>query len=152
MTGGDRFTRRLLYAALLIALPLMACSRPGTSEAVPSASGRYALSSYNGAAIPADIGVLPPNGSNSGGCRLVVSGGSLLLDVAASHFEYAYDVRNQCDGSLLSQPSSQGTVAQQGSALTFAVARVDGLIEFSGWVESGVVTLHPGGTDVLVFR
>lgn len=129
-----------------------ACSNAPSTEVVPSASGQYVLSSYNGSAIPADIGALPPHAGDPGGCRIVVTAGSLSLDVEAARFSYAYEVHNGCTGDVLSRPSVAGALEQNGTALTFRVSRVDGVIEFPGTVQQGVITLRPGGTDVLVFR
>lgn len=138
---------------LWMTLVAAGCERGSATAPVPFASGRYALVSYNGATVPADIGPLPSRDGGPTGCRVVVTAGSLTLDIPAGRFSAGYQVNNSCTDASLGSNSSEGLVTQRGRELLFRVPRVAGdTVMFTGSWAPGAVTIGQGTTEVLVYK
>lgn len=110
------------------------------------------MSAYNGAALPASLGPLPPKGDTPQGCDVVVAAGTLTVDAAGGRFAYGYDVRDACTQNRLSHLGASGLFAQRGRDLTFRVIRMIDTVAFTGTFAAGVVTVHSGADEDLQFK
>ncbi len=139
--------RHLPVAGLLL---LCACAGSPTGGNAPLRSGVYPLRAYNGDALPADQGPMPPKGNNTGACALLVSSGSLRLTLEQHTFSYQYQYQNGCTLELMSEITLSGAVDQSGGGLVFRVTRVDGEVRFTGSVEAQAIVVR-NGDEVLEF-
>ena len=131
---------------------LAGCAQARITEPYPIADGQYALTSYNRAALPASLGALPPKGDTPVGCNVVVAEGALTLSAANGRFSVADVTRDACTQDQLGRVSLVGLFAQRGRDLTFRVPRTIDTSSFNGTFVAGVVTIYPGGSDVLKFK
>jgi hypothetical protein len=114
------------------ALVCAGCTTQST-EPEDTVSGEFPLITYDGTALPADLGPLGPKGESSpSGCHASVVAGKLQLDSSSGKFSYDYEIRNSCDKSLLSLPMTAGDFVQEGTRLHFTIQGADTTIAFSG--------------------
>lgn len=130
---------------------LASCSSSGTTAPEPLVTATLALESYNGARLPFSMGPVPPKGSGSSGCSMVITQGALDINTVQRSFSYYYEVYNDCTQSLLSKPGLFGTYVQEGRNITYTVTRTDGIVtHYDGTVTNTSVTFRTDD-EVLVF-
>jgi len=150
-------TRDPVMGFVLATVALAACfgSRMTSSDGIsPVAlrSGVYPLRAYHAKSVPAEIGTLGPKSwpgdtiprNSDFGCRVLVTGGALALDVEAMRYSYWYESRNACNQRVLSKPTLDGTFEQHGNDLVFHIHLVDGDRTFGGSVGPSSITVDIG--------
>ncbi len=142
---------RLKIACIALVAAPCACATSQVTAPAPLRSGVYPLHAYNGKPLPVDIGILGPKGvpgdtipRDPGGCHVLVTAGSLTLDVQVMRYSFGYETRNACNQALLSQTGADGAFEQRGDDLVFHMERVDGDRTFGGSVSPSSVTLDIG--------
>jgi hypothetical protein len=114
----------------------------------------FQLATYDGHAIPADIGELPPFGGSTTGCRMLVTEGSLDLNATTGSFLVQMITRNSCTGAILSDSRGSGVYEQDGLLLRFLYDG-DGTLIDEGFIQmapSGPIITIVLGEPVLTFQ
>jgi len=89
------------------------------------AGGTYELLRYNGNSLPYYVGPMPPTGSGSNNCIVVIVSGQLVL-TAQGTFWYGLEIHDGCSPRPIYRPGLQGAFEQRGDEVTFFVAQADG--------------------------
>lgn len=139
-------------AGLLVALFLWSCKSSGTTAPIALSSATLALHRYNGQRLPFNTGPMPPKGQNPGGCPVLITEGSIVIDASLKRFSFWYQIRNGCTQEAMSQPSVYGSYLQAGSDITYTVTGADGLTwHYHGSVSNTSVTFE-SPNEALEFR
>ena len=74
----------------------------------------------NGSVLPLSLGRVPGR-LESDPCSVLLSEGSLELDVSANRFQLVYVLRDSCSNSILSIDVTRGTYIREGGTLQFTL-------------------------------
>lgn len=103
--------------------------------------GQFSLVSYNGKPVPANLEELPDRSGNRSGCWIVVTNGQLTIDTAATGFEYSFETRDSCGGSVLSERVVNGSIAQSDGKIVFVAP---GDLRFEVELGAKTIMVHHG--------
>jgi hypothetical protein len=123
-----------------IALLGCACAVPDVPNA--TLDGSYALTAFNGHALPDSLFPLPDHNAQPTSCWYVLSEGTLDLAAADSSFSYNTVYRNSCDQFILSNVAVAGHFVQVGEILTFRTPGQSGDQFFRGTIQGSKVVVQ----------
>jgi hypothetical protein len=135
-------------ATILVGLIGVACMNTPLEGPVDAVSGDFPLVSFNGNALPADMGTLPPDRSSGtpSPCRMFVDQGTLSIDSSTQRFSYAYTIRESCAQRVMSSTNVAGLYSQVAERLGFTVVAADTTFRFSGEVRPQRILVTRGET------
>jgi hypothetical protein len=123
-----------------IALLGCACAVPDVPNA--TLDGSYALTAFNGHALPDSLFPLPDHNAQPTSCWYVLSAGQLDLTAGDSSFKYNTVYRNSCDQSILSNAEVAGHFLQVGELLQFRTPGQSGDRFFGGTLQGPTIIVQ----------